>query len=77
MRSHTDSVETTYHEDGSWTTTSQVTNFPATKTEQAIAWTALVGTLVAPFALIGAAAWWENRYERREAKKAAKDKKPE
>lgn len=77
MSTHTDSEIVQYNEDGSWTTTTVVTEYPATNKEKAIAGTVLAGLLVAPFVPLIAYAVtdaWERRQERKAAKKAQQDK---
>lgn len=77
MRKHTNSQIVEVHEDGSWTTTTVETEFPATKAQKAVAGGALVAICVVPFvpvlSLI-AADWRENRRLKREANKAETSK---
>ena len=72
MRNHTDSEIITYNEDGSWTTKSEITTYPATPKEQAIALGILAGILVLPFVPLIALDVRDRIAERRAAKKAAK-----
>lgn len=48
---HTDSSQIEHHEDGSWTTTTVITEYPATRAEKATAWTALGLMTAAPILL--------------------------
>jgi hypothetical protein len=48
MRSHTDSESITYNEDGSWTTKSEITTYPASRGQKAAAWTALGAICLLP-----------------------------
>ncbi len=49
MPNHTDSQIVEYHDDGSWTTTTVVTDRPLTKAEQAKAWGVLGGLTLVTF----------------------------
>lgn len=74
---HTDSITTDYHEDGSWTTTSVVTERPATTAEQAKAWGVLgaLGVIsFAPLICVVAAEKLDARRARKAAKKAEQKK---
>lgn len=78
MRAHTDTVTTVYNEDGSWTTTSEVTNYPASKKEKALAGTLLGAMVLAPLApllTVVALEKWDDTKEKRRLKKAAKNEK--
>ena len=72
MRNHTDSQIVTYNEDGSWTTKSEITTYPATNKEQAIAIGLLAGICILPFVPIIYIDVRDRIAERRAAKKAAK-----
>lgn len=72
---HTDSVITDYHEDGTWTTTTVITEREPTRAEKAQAWTALGGLTVvafAPLLCVVIAEKYEARKERKAVKKAEK-----
>jgi len=46
---HTDSSVIDHHEDGSWTETTVITHYPASKAEKALAWSGVGVVLLAPF----------------------------
>jgi hypothetical protein len=72
---HTDSSIIEHHDDGSWTETTTITHYPATRGQKAAAWGAL-GVLamapVIPLAVIYGIEKFEEKREERRAKKAAK-----
>jgi hypothetical protein len=75
-KAHTDSSIVEHHEDGSWTETTTITHYPATRNEKLAAWGALGALCVAPlFPLIAIHGLekWEERKQARQAKKAAKN----
>jgi uncharacterized protein YqgC (DUF456 family) len=72
MRTHTDSEIITYNEDGSWTTKSEITTYPATKAQTAAAVGTLVGVSLLPLVPLLYIAVAEKISARRAAKKAAK-----
>ncbi len=75
MSTHTDSVSTTHHEDGSYTTVSEITYTPPTRNEKIVAG-AVLGALVlaptAPLLFIVALEKAEYLNEKRKEKKAAR-----
>jgi len=71
-KAHTDSCVVEHHEDGTWTTTTVVTERPATRAEQAGAWAAIGGlTLVtfSPVIVLWVSDWRESRRRRKEETK--------
>lgn len=73
MAQYTDSQIVEYNEDGSWTTTTVVTNHPATPQQKALAVTGLVALIVAPIApLLGLLAvdQYEKYKDNRRSRKA-------
>lgn len=73
MRNHTDSAIIEYNEDGSRTVTTVETIYPATKAQQAAAWTGLGAIILAPLAplvlIAGLEKWEERKARKAEAKK--------
>jgi len=73
MRNHTDSAIVEYNEDGSRTVTTVETIYPATKAQQAAAWTGLAAIILAPLAplaiAVGLDRWEERKARKDEAKK--------
>jgi len=72
MSTHTDSQLIEHHDDGSRTTTTVVTSYPATKTQQAVAIGALSALALAPIAplliVIGLEKWDARRARKRKLK---------
>lgn len=76
MSKPTDSQIVEYNEDGSWTTTTVVTEYPATKKQQAAAIGVLGAMCVAPFVpILGlyAVEKWEARKLRKQEAKQEKN----
>lgn len=73
MRNHTDSAIVEYNEDGSRTVTTVETIYPATKAQQAAAWTGLAVVVLSPLAplalIVGIDKWEERKARKAEAKK--------
>lgn len=69
MRTHTDSSIIEYHEDGSWTTTTTVTEHPATTAQKAVAGGVLAAVCVAPFVPVLLLVCSSKLEKRREAKR--------
>jgi hypothetical protein len=70
---YTDSATIEHHEDGSWTTTTVETHYPATKKQQAVALGALGALCFAPFVPLVTVVVLEkveNRWNARKARKA-------
>jgi len=72
MRNHTDSEIVEYNEDGSWTTTTTVTQFPMTTTQKVGAWSALTAVCVLPLAPLVGLVVLSKIEEKREARKEQK-----
>jgi uncharacterized protein YqgC (DUF456 family) len=73
MRTHTDSEIITYNEDGSWTTKSEITTYPATKGQQAAAIGTLIGVCLLPVVPLVYLTVVEKLAARSEARKAKKN----
>lgn len=73
MRAHTDKSTVVYHEDGSWTESTEVTHYPASKAQKATATLALVGVLAAPLVPILTIASIEKAADMREKYRAKRD----
>lgn len=72
MKAHTDSSIIEHHDDGSWTETTVVTHFPATKRQQTLAAVGVLGLIAAPFMPLITVAALEKFEEKREARREKK-----
>jgi len=75
MRSYTDTATTVHHEDGSWTETTEITYYPASKKQKATTLFALAALMVAPAVPILTVASAEKAVQLREKYRARRAKK--